>query len=279
MWCGSGGEHQGWPPAPDTASRWQEFSGSSPKRRRAEDKDEGIGSPDIWEDEKAEDLRREMIELRQQLDKERSVRMMLEEQVRLGGPVRCRCGAGHTSGPHAGSRPGSPPTLGLSGRQVRSLEAHMYPEKLKVIAQQVQLQQQQEQVRLLHQEKLEREQQIRTQVSAPTLSRPTRGGQAGKYRGSGRFSNVLGTSHLLGLAGTGGSVPAKLSSSGNWERVGTQPPHCSGWGAALRGTSCFEEGGVAWTLPRQLPSGSVSRCRGLCMGKGRFWVGRDSAWC
>lgn len=60
---------------------WQEFSGSSPKRRRAEDKDEGIGSPDIWEEEKADDLRREMIELRQQLDKERSVRMMLEEQV------------------------------------------------------------------------------------------------------------------------------------------------------------------------------------------------------
>jgi transcription factor AP-4 len=50
--------------------------------------------------------------------------------------------------------------------QVRSLEAHMYPEKHKVIAQQVQLQQQQEQVRLLHQEKLEREQQhLRTQVS------------------------------------------------------------------------------------------------------------------
>ncbi|XP_068102823.1 transcription factor AP-4 isoform X2 [Hyperolius riggenbachi] len=79
----------------------QEFSGSSPKRRRAEDKDEGIGSPDIWEEEKAEDLRREMIELRQQLDKERSVRMMLEEQV-------------------------------------RALEAHMYPEKLKAIAQQIQ---------------------------------------------------------------------------------------------------------------------------------------------
>ncbi|XP_019363103.1 PREDICTED: transcription factor AP-4 isoform X2 [Gavialis gangeticus] len=91
----------------------QEFSGSSPKRRRAEDKDEGIGSPDIWEDEKAEDLRREMIELRQQLDKERSVRMMLEEQV-------------------------------------RTLEAHMYPEKLKVIAQQVQLQQQQEQLLPAH---------------------------------------------------------------------------------------------------------------------------------
>ncbi|XP_064415246.1 transcription factor AP-4 isoform X1 [Latimeria chalumnae] len=106
----------------------QEYSGSSPKRRRAEDKDEGIGSPDIWEDEKAEDLRREMIELRQQLDKERSVRMMLEEQV-------------------------------------RSLEAHMYPEKLKVIAQQVQLQQQQEQVRILQQhDRLEREQQLQTQL-------------------------------------------------------------------------------------------------------------------
>lgn len=49
----------------------------------------------------------------------------------------------------------------------------MYPEKLKVIAQQVQLQQQQEQVRLLHQEKLEREQQIRTQVSARTPPQPT----------------------------------------------------------------------------------------------------------
>lgn len=59
----------------------QEFSGSSPKRRRAEDKDEGIGSPDILEEEKTEDLRREMIELRQQLEKERTVRMMLEEQM------------------------------------------------------------------------------------------------------------------------------------------------------------------------------------------------------
>lgn len=64
-------------------------------------------------------------------------------------------------------------TPGLSLRQVRSLEAHMYPEKLKVIAQQVQLQQQQEQVRLLHQEKLEREQQIRTQVSAGTPRSPS----------------------------------------------------------------------------------------------------------
>nr|XP_033819650.1 transcription factor AP-4 isoform X1 [Geotrypetes seraphini] len=110
----------------------QELSGSSPKRRRAEDKDEGIGSPDIWEDEKAEDLRREMIELRQQLDKERSVRMMLEDQV-------------------------------------RSLEAHMYPEKLKVIAQQVQLQQQQEQVRLLHQETMEQEHQSQSQLLSAHL--------------------------------------------------------------------------------------------------------------
>lgn len=72
----------------------QELSGSSPKRRRAEDKDEGIGSPDIWEDEKAEDLRREMIELRQQLDKERSVRMMLEEQVRWAGRLGVLAGSG-----------------------------------------------------------------------------------------------------------------------------------------------------------------------------------------
>lgn len=61
----------------------QEFSGSSPKRRRAEEKDEGIGSPDTLEEEKVEELRREMLELRQQLDKERSARMQVEEQVRL----------------------------------------------------------------------------------------------------------------------------------------------------------------------------------------------------
>ncbi|KAM9315272.1 transcription factor AP-4-like isoform 2-T2 [Pholidichthys leucotaenia] len=59
----------------------QEFSGSSPKRRRAEEKDEGIGSPDMLEEEKVEELRREMLELRQQLDKERSARMQLEDQV------------------------------------------------------------------------------------------------------------------------------------------------------------------------------------------------------
>ncbi|KAJ8346065.1 hypothetical protein SKAU_G00302580 [Synaphobranchus kaupii] len=111
----------------------QEFSGSSPKRRRTEEKDEGIGSPDILEEEKAEDLRREMIELRQQLDKERSVRMMLEDQI-------------------------------------RSLDAHLYPEKLKVIAQQVQEQHAQTQSLLrLHQqhEQLERESSRSPQVLAP----------------------------------------------------------------------------------------------------------------
>ncbi|XP_068606302.1 transcription factor AP-4 [Brachionichthys hirsutus] len=86
----------------------QELSGSSPKRRRAEEKDEGIGSPDILEEEKTEDLRREMIELRQQLEKERSIRMMLEDQM-------------------------------------RSLDAELYPEKLKAIALLVQDQQAQTQ--------------------------------------------------------------------------------------------------------------------------------------
>lgn len=61
---------------------FQEFSGSSPKRRRAEEKDEGIGSPDTLEEEKIEELRREMLELRQQLDKERLARMQMEEQVK-----------------------------------------------------------------------------------------------------------------------------------------------------------------------------------------------------
>nr|XP_046263693.1 transcription factor AP-4-like isoform X3 [Scatophagus argus] len=78
----------------------QEFSGSSPKRKRAEEKDEGIGSPDTLEEEKVEELRREMLELRQQLDKERSARMQMEEQV-------------------------------------RSLDTQLHPERLKVIAQQV----------------------------------------------------------------------------------------------------------------------------------------------
>ncbi|XP_055365086.1 transcription factor AP-4-like isoform X1 [Betta splendens] len=78
----------------------QEFSGSSPKRRRAEEKDEGIGSPDTLEEEKVEELRKELLELRQQLDKERLARMQLEEQM-------------------------------------RSLETQLNPECLKVITQQV----------------------------------------------------------------------------------------------------------------------------------------------
>lgn len=92
------------------------------------------------------------------------------------------------SGAHA------PPSLLLCS-QVRSLEAHMYPEKLKVIAQQVQLQQQQEQVRLLHQEKLEREQQhLRTQVSGRRL----RGAPRRSVRASGaRRSWLPGVLHPL----------------------------------------------------------------------------------
>lgn len=100
----------------------QELNGSSPKRRRAEEKDEGIGSPDILEEEKTEDLRREMIELRQQLEKERSVRMILEDQM-------------------------------------RSIDAQLYPEKLKVIAQLVQEQQAQTQglIHLQQHKQLERD--------------------------------------------------------------------------------------------------------------------------
>ncbi|KAG5278914.1 hypothetical protein AALO_G00104100 [Alosa alosa] len=77
----------------------QEFTGSSPKRRRTEEKDEGIGSPDILEEEKLEDLRRELLELRQHLEKERSARAQLEEQL-------------------------------------RSLDTQLYPEKLAAVAQQ-----------------------------------------------------------------------------------------------------------------------------------------------
>ncbi|XP_072319414.1 transcription factor AP-4-like isoform X2 [Eucyclogobius newberryi] len=78
----------------------QEFSGSSPKRKRAEEKDEGIGSPDTLDEDKVDELRREMLELRQQLDKERSARVHLEEQV-------------------------------------RTLDGQLHPERLKVITQQV----------------------------------------------------------------------------------------------------------------------------------------------
>ncbi|XP_023804850.1 transcription factor AP-4 isoform X1 [Oryzias latipes] len=113
----------------------QDYNGSSPKRRRAEEKDEGIGSPDMLEEEKVEELRREMLELRQQLDKERSARMHLEEQV-------------------------------------RSLDSQLYPERLKVITQQVE----EEQV-LVQSQTLLRLQQIhsvdRKAPSPQVLSLPT----------------------------------------------------------------------------------------------------------
>ncbi|CAI9532128.1 unnamed protein product [Staurois parvus] len=74
-----------------------------------------------------------MIELRQQLDKERSVRMMLEEQV-------------------------------------RALEAHMYPEKLKAIAQQIQQEDEGGKAQGQPQESPERsEQLLHSQLLAPHL--------------------------------------------------------------------------------------------------------------
>lgn len=110
----------------------QEFSGSSPKRKRAEEKDEGIGSPDTLDEDKVDDLRREMLELRQQLDKERSTRMQLEEQM-------------------------------------RTLDTQLHPERLKVITQQVEeeqaLLQSQTMLRLQHIHALDRQ---TSQVRAPS---------------------------------------------------------------------------------------------------------------
>lgn len=110
----------------------QEFSGSSPKRKRAEEKDEGIGSPDTLDEDKVDELRREMLELRQQLDKERSARMQLEEQM-------------------------------------RTLDSQLHPERLKVITQQVEeeqaLLQSQTLLRLQHIHALDRH---TSQVQAPS---------------------------------------------------------------------------------------------------------------
>lgn len=110
----------------------QEFSGSSPKRKRAEEKDEGIGSPDTLDEDKVDELRREMLELRQQLDKERSARMQLEEQM-------------------------------------RALDSQLHPERLKVITQQVEeeqaLLQSQTLLRLQHIHALDRH---TSQVRAPS---------------------------------------------------------------------------------------------------------------
>nr|XP_009860814.1 transcription factor protein isoform X1 [Ciona intestinalis] len=71
------------------------------------EKDEGIGSP---REEDMEDVRRDAIEVRQQLDKERRLRMLLEDQV-------------------------------------RDLEAQIYPEKLRELVNSVSTQQQQQQHR------------------------------------------------------------------------------------------------------------------------------------
>ncbi|KAF6723918.1 Transcription factor AP-4 [Oryzias melastigma] len=118
----------------------QDYNGSSPKRRRAEEKDEGIGSPDMLEEEKVEELRREMLELRQQLDKERSARMHLEEQV-------------------------------------RSLDSQLYPERLKVITQQVEeeqaLIQSQTLLRLQQIHSIDRKAQSPQVLSLPTPPAPT----------------------------------------------------------------------------------------------------------
>lgn len=89
----------------------------------------------------------------------------------------------------------------------------MYPEKLKVIAQQVQLQQQQEQVRLLHQEKLEREQQIRTQVSADASQHPPGCGDAPAAPVPAGFP--LGCAGWRSTRGQGGSVKG-LAPVGGW---------------------------------------------------------------
>lgn len=159
----------------------------------------------------------------------------------------------------SGAVPGSPLMSGFSGLQVRSLEAHMYPEKLKVIAQQVQLQQQQEQVRLLHQEKLEREQQIRTQVSAPQ-TRP------GVKHGVGSVMDLAPP--------VGSNVPAKLSAVVIWERGGPKP--CTVLGAVLEGTPCFREG--LWVGPPVVASKWLHLLaqRSLCRG-GHLLSGRVSS--
>lgn len=112
----------------------QEFTGSSPKRKRAEEKDEGIGSPDTLDEDKVDELRREMLDLRQQLDKERSARMQLEEQM-------------------------------------HSLDSQLHPERLKVITQQVEeeqaLLQSQTLLRLQHIQALDK-QTSQVEVRAPS---------------------------------------------------------------------------------------------------------------
>ncbi|XP_034044777.1 transcription factor AP-4-like [Thalassophryne amazonica] len=120
----------------------KEFGGSSPKRRRAEEKDEGIGSPDMLEEEKVEELRREMLELRQQLDKERLARIVLEEQM-------------------------------------RSLDNQLYPEHQKVIIQQVEEEQAHIQSQTLlrlqqiHGQAVDRQTHSPQMMAPPTAPAPT----------------------------------------------------------------------------------------------------------
>lgn len=87
-----------------------------------------------------------------------------------------------------------------------------------------------------------------------------------KYRESGRFGDVLGTSS--GLAELDSNVPAKLSHLGNWEKVGARSP------AALRGAALT---GLdhAMAASKRLHS-LVWRA---LYGKSCFLAGRDSAWC
>lgn len=90
--------------------RMEDADAPSPKRRKRVDSmmDEGIGSPESMEDalptnKPHDDVRRDIIELRCQLDRERRYRMVLEEQN-------------------------------------RTLESQLYPEKLKELAKQIQIQ-------------------------------------------------------------------------------------------------------------------------------------------
>ncbi|CAG06077.1 unnamed protein product, partial [Tetraodon nigroviridis] len=123
----------------------QEFSGSSPKRRRAEEKDEGIGSPDTMEEEKMEELRREILELRQKLDKERSARMQVEDEViewfppeqtfnePIGRSTNRLCLEVMVEQSQSPWRCGSVRADRCTG--VRSLDTRLRPEHLKVITQ------------------------------------------------------------------------------------------------------------------------------------------------
>lgn len=102
-----------------------------------------------------------MIELRQQLEKERSVRMILEDQVMNNNKNRHNKGTktwGYTVSDVL--RSVATHTLFVSiSCQMRSLDAQLYPEKLKAIAQQFQEQQAQTQslVCLQQEKQLERD--------------------------------------------------------------------------------------------------------------------------